>query len=441
MYSNKDIWKVSYPILLSLFAQNVINVTDTAFLGRVSDVAVGASGMAGMFYICFYTIAFGFSVGAQVLMARRNGEKRYFEVGPIMTQGMLFLFAMAFLTFLFSKTFGGSILRPMISSDHVYESAVEFLDWRVFGFFFSYISVMFRALYISITKTKVLTINAAVMAVVNIVLDYGLIFGNFGLPEMGIKGAAIASVIAEASSILFLVMYSWITIDFKKYGFTNLRHSFDPKLLGRILNISSFTMLQYFFSFASWFAFFIAVERLGEKQLAVSNVVRSIYIMLLIPTHALSATVNSMVSNTIGAGRIDQVKGLVWKIAKMSFLIMFVLVSITALFPREALGIYTTDPDTIEMGIKSVYVVLISMMVASLANVLFGAISGTGNTKSALVLEMITIIIYTVYIGFIGMILKMPVHICFTTEILYYGVLLLVSYIYLTKGNWQNKQI
>ena len=76
MYTNKQIWSVSYPILLSLLAQNVINVTDTAFLGHVSEVALGASAMGGLFYICVFTIAFGFSTGSQIVIARRNGEGR-----------------------------------------------------------------------------------------------------------------------------------------------------------------------------------------------------------------------------------------------------------------------------------------------------------------------------------------------------------------------------
>lgn len=81
MYTNKQIWSVSYPILLSLLAQNVINVTDTAFLGHVSEVALGASAMGGLFYICIFTIAFGFSTGSQIVIARRNGEGRYSGVG------------------------------------------------------------------------------------------------------------------------------------------------------------------------------------------------------------------------------------------------------------------------------------------------------------------------------------------------------------------------
>ena len=77
MYTNKQIWNVSYPIFLSLLAQNVINVTDTAFLGRVGEVELGASAMGGLYYICAFTIAFGFSTGSQIIMARRNGERNY----------------------------------------------------------------------------------------------------------------------------------------------------------------------------------------------------------------------------------------------------------------------------------------------------------------------------------------------------------------------------
>lgn len=139
------------------------------------------------------------------------------------------------------------------------------------------------------------------MAIVNVILDYAMIFGHFGFPEMGIKGAAIASVIAEASSILFFLIYTYITVDLKKYGLNRFRF-LRPQLLMRILSISCFTMLQYFLSMATWFVFFIAVERLGQRELAIANIVRSIYIVMLIPVNALATTTNSLVSNAIGAG-------------------------------------------------------------------------------------------------------------------------------------------
>ena len=187
MYTNRQIWNVSYPIFLSLLAQNVINVTDTAFLGRVGEVELGAAAMGGLFYICIFTIAFGFSTGSQIVIARRNGEGRYADVGPVMIQGVFFLLVMATVLFGFSKAFAQPIMGVMISSDKILDATMEFLDWRIFGFFFSFVNVMYRALYRGITRTKVLTINAVVMAITNIILDYILVFGKFGFPEMGVK--------------------------------------------------------------------------------------------------------------------------------------------------------------------------------------------------------------------------------------------------------------
>lgn len=440
MYTNKEIWNVSYPILLSLLAQNIINVTDTAFLGRVGEVALGAAAMGGLFYICVFTIAFGFSTGSQILIARRNGEGRFSDVGPIMIQGVMFLLVMAVLLFSLSRSFAPDVMRLMISSEKILDATMEFLDWRIFGFFFSFISVMFRALYIGITRTKVLTINAVVMALTNVVLDYMLIFGKGGLPEMGIRGAAIASVIAEASSILFFLVYTYFTVDLKKYGMNHFRR-FDFSLLLRILNISSFTMLQYFLSMGTWFVFFVAVERLGQRELAVANIVRSIYTVLLIPVHSLSTTANTLVSNAIGAGGIRHVTAIIWKIAKVSFLIVLVCVGLVALFPEVLLSVYTNDVTLITESIGSVHIIGIAMLIASVANVYFNGISGTGNTQAALLIEFVTILVYGSYVVWVGMYLRAPVEICFTTEILYYILLFVMSIIYLKKANWQNKKI
>lgn len=440
MYTNKHIWRVSYPILLSLLAQNVINVTDTAFLGRVSEVALGASAMGGLFYICIYTIAFGFSTGSQIVIARRNGEKRYTDVGPVMIQGILFLLATASLLFGFTHYFGGSIMHTLISSPTLFDATMEFLDWRIYGFFFSFVNVMFRAFYIGVTNTKVLTINAIVMAVTNVILDYSLIFGNFGLPEMGVKGAAIASVMAEAGSILFFIIYTFTTVDLKKYGLDRLG-SFDLALLVRILRISCFTMLQYFLSMATWFIFFVAVERLGQRELAIANIVRSIYMLMFIPVSALSTATNSLVSNAIGAGGVDHVLAIIRKIASLSCLIMVALVGVIMLFPRAILSIYTNETALITESVPSVYVICLAMLIASVASILFNGISGTGNTQAALILEMVTLTFYTAYIFFVGLWLKASVEICFTIEILYYTMLFATSYIYFKKAKWQHKKI
>lgn len=440
MYTNKQIWNVSYPIFLSLLAQNIINVTDTAFLGRVGEVELGASAMGGLYYICVFTIAFGFSTGSQIVMARRNGERRYKDVGPVMIQGVFFLLSLAAVMFALSRFFAGDIMRVMISSDTILMATEEFLDWRVFGFFFSFVNVMFRALFIGITRTKVLTLNAIVMALTNVLLEYLLIFGKGGFPEMGIKGAAIASVAAEGVSIVFFLVYTRLTVDIKKYALNQFR-SFDVKLLRRVLDISIFTMLQYFISLSTYFLLFVAVEHLGQRELAVANIVRSVYIVLLIPVNSLSTATNSFVSNSIGAGHKDQVIPIIRKIAGISLGIVAVCVFIACIFPSAILSIYTNDASLVQASIPSLYVISGALLIAAVANIVFNGVTGTGNTRSAFAMEVVTLIFYTLFIYVAGMRLHLPVAICFLTEVIYYSGLLLASVIYLKKAAWQNKKI
>lgn len=440
MYTNKEIWRVTYPIFLGLLAQNVINVTDTAFLGRVGEVALGAAAMGGLLYICVYTIAFGFSVGSQILIARRNGEGNYRAVGPVMWQGTAFSFGMAVCLLILMYFSAAPLIRLLITSDSIYGATYEFFTWRIWGFLFAFVNVMFRGLYIGITRTKVLTMNAVVMALVNVILDYALVFGELGLPEMGVRGAALASVIAEASSLLFFLLYTYYKVDLKKYGL-NRFGQFDLSMVLRILRISCFTMVQYFLAMAIWFVFFMALERLGQRQLAVANIVRSVYVVLLIPVQALSTTANTLVSNLIGAGGSSGVVTLLHKISRMSFLIMVVCVGSCVAFPGSILSVYTNEEALLVESVSALYVVCGAMLIASLANVYFNGISGTGNTQAALVLEVFVQVFYALYIIVVGMVIQAPVDVCFTTEVIYYVLMLGSSLIYLKKAKWQNKKI
>ena len=97
--------------------------------------------------------------------------------------------------------------------------------------------------------------------------------------------------------------------------------------------------------------------------------------------------------------------------------------------------------ETIRPLMPSLYVIAGAMIIASVANIYFNAISGTGNTQAALILEMGTLVFYALYILWIGMVVKAPVSVCFSIEVVYYSLLLLSSIIYLKKAKWQNKKI
>lgn len=435
-FTNKEIRRITYPVLISLLMQQLIGLTDTAYLGRVGEVELGASAVASMYYLAIYMLGFGFSVGAQILIARRNGEKKYHRIGAIFMQGTLFLLIIATGVFILSKIYSPQVLHLMIKSKDVYHAAIDYMDWRVYGFFFSFTSAMFRAFYIGTTQTKILTINSIFMVFTNMVLNYLLIFGKLGFPVMGIAGAAIASSISEAVSVVFFCIYTRRKINYKLFYFAG----FKIKTLFEILNVSFWTMMQSFISTGSWLVFFIAIEHLGERSLAITNIVRNTSALLFIFVNAFASTGSSLVSNLIGKGEIKQVMPLCNSIIKNCYCFVIPLALIIGIFPTLFLRIYTDTPDLIINALPSLWVMLSAYIVAVPAFVYFFAVSGTGSTRSTLLIELFSLCIYVGYIIYVTVYLKMDVAICWTSDIVYY-TMIFTSFFYLWKGNWQNRKI
>jgi Na+-driven multidrug efflux pump len=208
MYKYRDIWHIAYPILISLVMQTLINITDTAYMGRVGEIELGATALVSVYYLTIYMAIFGFSVGAQIFIGRRNGEGSYTKIGDIVVQGILFLLGIAALFALLSKWLSPKLLSAIVSSPQIYEACVDYLDWRIWGLLFSAVSVMCRAFFVGITRTGVLMSNSIILTVSNVVFNYIFVFGALGVPAMGIKGAAIGSVLAEGIAMLHFVVYA-----------------------------------------------------------------------------------------------------------------------------------------------------------------------------------------------------------------------------------------
>lgn len=443
-YTYRHIWHVAFPILLSLLMEHMIGLTDTAFLGRLGghngEVALGASALGGVYYIAVFMLGFGFSVGAQILMARRNGEERFREIGPIFQQSALFLLFLATVVFVFSKLFAPQILSKLISSTEIYHVTLEYLNWRIYGFFFIFLAVIFRAFYVGITKTRILTLNSIVMVLSNVVLNYGLIFGKFGLPALGVAGAAIASSVAELVSLAFFIIYTARKIDWRKYDLFRFGR-FDLKQLGHVLNLSSWTMVQQFVAISTWFMFFIAVEHLGERPLAVTNIVRSVSSLLFIIASSFATTSSSLVSNMMGAEQSRDVMSTVWRIIRMCYMIIIPLLAIIMLFPKPVLRIYTDNPALIDASVPALLVMTSAYLIQTSAFIWFNTVSGTGNTRSAFALEMAAIGTYALYVYYVVIHLKADVAWCWTTEHLYGIVMFTLAYLYMRKADWRSRKI
>lgn len=440
MLSAKNIFNITYPVVLTLVVQNIINVTDTAFLGRVGEVALGASAIGGVYFLAIYMLGFGFSQGAQIIIGRRNGEKNYTQIGSVFINGMLFIIALAFLFLALSLVWNEAVMRYLVSSPDIFEASLEYLDWRMWGFVFAFMNVMFRGLFVGVTNTSVLTTSALLTALTNVALDYVLIFGKWGFPEMGIAGAALASVIAEGVTTVYLFYYSFRHHDFQKYELYKLK-ALNFKLIVQMLELSVFIMFQYFISVSTWFLFIIFIERMGERPLAATNIGRSLYVLLMVPGSALATTVNTLVSNLIGAGRKAEVVPFITRMMGYVLLMVVPLMLITFLFPEAFARIYTNDAGLIEASVPVMKVVSVAMIFCALGNIVFNGVSGTGNTKTAFLIEFGTLFFYLSYVYYTAILNPQPVAVVWMSEFVYWTLIGLIGYLYLLKGNWQKKEL
>ena len=277
-------------------------------------------------------------------------------------------------------------------------------------------------------------------AVINIFLDYVLINGYLGFPNLGFDGAAFASIIAEFIALLVVIGIIFYKKMDQRFGlFKHL--SFNKPLASLIFRQSSPLVLQWMLSVVAWMLFFILIEHYGPVSLAISNIMRNIIGVFGIFSWAFASTSNAMVSNVIGQGKRDSVVMLVKKIMLLSAGFTLFLSMIINIFPEIFLSIFHFDKDLIGEAIPVIRIVTGGLLCMSIATTWLNAVTGTGNTRVNLLIEIAAIIIYCIYIWLVMDVWKLSLAWAWTSEMLYWTLLFNFSFFYIRSGKWKEKVI
>ncbi len=434
--SYKNIITIAYPIMLGSLGQNIINLIDTGFLGRVGQVELGAGALAGIFYFVMFMVGYAFNNGMQIIISRRMGEGKQSEVGNIVDHEFYLLFFIAIIEFVFLFFLSPIILAQFIQSKEILNATVIFLTYRSFGIFFGLFNSCLQQFFIGIGKTSIINYSTVVLAVSNIILAYLLIFGHYGFPEMGIGGAALASTISEGIVMLvYLLVLYYRTLPRQYNLFQFLKPDF--KLIGNMVSLSLPLVFQQVISIFTWFIFFLLIEHRGETSLAVSNIIKSLYIFWAIPTFAFASTANAMTSNIIGQGKADQVIYLLKKIIGLNLLISMVMCFALLIFPTAIISIYTNDIILIKSSIEIIPVIIVASLLFSVALIIILTVTGTGSSRFALIMELVSITIYLIYAFITAKILMSSLSVIWAAEILYWLCAIVMGVIFLKYGNWK----
>ncbi|MEJ0106818.1 MAG: MATE family efflux transporter [Bacteroidota bacterium] len=439
--NNRQILKIALPISVAILIPQINFITNNIFLGHYSTEALAIASITGVYYLIFAAIGFGLNNGLQALISRRAGENKPEEIGKIFTQGVLMSLCIAAFSMLLTYFITPLLLHSVIRDPVNAEKAISFLRIRVWGLPFLYVYQLRNALLVGTNQSRYLIMGTLAEAVANVIFDYLLIFGKFGFPEMGFNGAAVASIIAEFTGmfVIFIVIHrKGITKRFALFKTIG----WDSKNASLITSLSAPLVFQHGISIISWELFYILIERNNsETALAISNTMRNVFGIFGSFTWAFAAAASSMVSNIIGQGRHSEVQKLIRSIVKLSSgmaIIVFVILNIA---PQLFLSIYGQSDDFIQQGIPVVRVISIAMILMSFSVVWISSVTGTGNTKVSLMIEIMTIILYSIYVYLVLEKFKLGITYGWMSEWLYWTSLFVPSFIYLRSGRWKKKVI
>ena len=439
--SNKQIFKIALPISVAILIPQLNFIINNIFLGHYSTESLAIASITGVYYLIFAAIGFGLNNGLQTLISRRAGENRPEEIGKIFTQGVYMSLGIAALGLILTYFITPIIFRSVIHDPRNAENAIRFLQIRVWGLPFLYVYQLRNALLVGTNQSRYLIIGTVAEAIANVVFDYLLIFGKFGFPEMGFNGAAFASIIAEFTGmfVIFLVIHQkGIT---KRFAlFKSIK--WDKENASLITSMSAPLVFQHGISIISWEFFYILIERNNtETALAISNTMRNVFGLFGSYTWAFAAAASSMVSNIIGQGRKDEVQQLIWKIVKISTGISIIVFVILNVFPQLLLSIYGQPDEFIREAIPVVRVISVAMLLMSFSVIWLSSVTGTGNTKVSLMIEVMTIIFYCFFVFIVLEKLKLGIVYGWMSEWLYWTGLFVPSIIYIRSGRWRKKVI
>ena len=431
---------MALPISLAMVVPQINFITNNIFLGALGEQELASAGITGVYYLIFAVIGNGLNNGLQALIARRAGQNLPKEIGKLFYHGVWIALAIAFLGIGITYLVAPTVLHFTIHNTLIADQVIDFLLIRIWGLPFLYLYVMRNALLVGTNQTRFLVYGALAEALVNIFLDYSMIYGHFGFPELGFNGAAYASILAEGSGLLVLYLVINAKGIHKTFAFFE-QTKIEFSVVKVILTISAPLILQFAISIMSWEYFYILVEHHGPRALAISNVMRNIFGLFGIFCWAFASTTNTMVSNIIGQGRQDEVIPLVNRIMKLSLGVSSFIFLILNLIPYWFLTFYSQGEGFVEEAIPIVRIVSVALLLMSVGTIWLNAVTGTGNSRVNLLIEFITIVVYCIYVFFVLEKWNLSLAWGWVSEWVYWISMFVMSFFYMRSGKWRDKVI
>jgi len=434
---SREVLRLATPVTLGTLSFTLLSIVDTAMLGHVGALPLAASGVAGVFFFSLVFPVASISVGTQTLVARRFGEERHELCGQVLNTSLA-------AALLFGVLFAGAsvglarILAPITSNDPlVRDASAVYLQYRFLGAPFMLLNSVALGFFAGIGRTKHQLAGSVLITGANIVLDYLLIFGKAGFPQLGIQGAAIASSIALGLGTVYYLTI--VALPSYRAEFGAYRHPWiAPQWLAPMVRLSLPILAQRILSNGAWAIFFTIVARIGTIELAATNVIRSVIHLSIMIAVGLGIASAALIGQNLGAGKPEHAERLAWESARLATYAMVVVGAIFILIPGLVYRIYTSDPTVIATGRVPLILLGFVQIFVGIALVFSQSLQGAGNTRYVMLVEFACVCVYLPTVYGLGLHTSLGLVGAWTGEYIYWLVLAAAMFWKFRQGTWKS---
>jgi putative MATE family efflux protein len=437
----KVILNLSYPIMAGMVSRTLLTFMDTLMVGSLGAVAISSVGLGGTAVWIMISLFFSLGTCTQIMVSRKCGEKKYEDCGNVLNNVILFsvISASIFILLCFFKSNG--VFGFFVEDPLVFEKGISYAKIRVFEILsFTIISVI-AGFFNGIGITRIQMYVMLVVNIMNIFLNYILIFGKFGFPRLEVKGAALASTLSTYLGAIIIILISLKKKYLRKYLYFK-KINFNRSIITALLKLSYPNALKIFFVLTGYLVFLKFIGIIGTIELAASNICLNITSISWMPAVGIGVATTTLIGQMLGSRNGDLAEKYAWESIKISFVIMGTIGIFFIIFPQSIIGIFTTDSKIIEKGVIVLRILGLVQFFDAFGIILSSSLEGAGKTFFVGFSEISFVWFVFIPLSYIlGVYLNYGIGgswLSFIVYLLGFDIMLFVNF---KKGNWKSFKI
>lgn len=376
---------LALPIIGGMVSQNVLNLVDTAMVGQLGNAALAGVGLASMLNFMAFSFISGMAAGVQAMAARRTGEGRQHESAVPLNGGLLLAAAIAIPTSVVLFMLAPVYFPYFHDDPAVVSQGGDYLQCRLAAMVAVGMNFSFRGYWNAIDRSRLYLRTLLVMHVVNIVLNYLLIFGKLGFPALGALGAGLGTAIATYVGTGYYVWLGWKHA--RGNGF--LAGLPDRPTLGRMMRLSLPAGAQQLLFATGMTVYFVIIGLIGTRELAAGNVLVQVMLVAVLPAIGFGIAAATLVGQALGRGDIADAREWGWDVCKLSVAVLALLGLPALIAPQVLLAPFIESPETLAIAVAPLRIVAAALVFDAVGMVLLNAHLGAGAARRVMVVSVL----------------------------------------------------